>query len=154
MKDSGCNLKFILLGVGYHSPELDAMKAKMHELGLEDSIRLEPWINHADCQEFVRKSLFYISTALYEGLPLAIIEAMANGKAIIASDVVGNKDCVRNGENGYLLPLDAASYAEKIIQLVNDDDLRKDMGRKSREFFLKDFFIENRIKLLQRIYES
>ena len=154
VKDKGCNLKFILLGVGYHSPELETMKTKIQELGLTNFIKLEPWISHADCQEYVRKSLFYISTALYEGLPLAIVEAMSNGKAIIASDGFGNKDCVRHCENGYLLPLDAASYAEKIIQLVNDDDLRKDMGRKSREFFLKDFFIENRIKLLQRIYES
>ena len=102
----------------------------------------------------MRKSLFYISTALYEGLPLAIIEAMANGKAIIASDVVGNKDCVRNGENGYLLPLDADAYAEKIVQLVDDEELRRKMEKKSRELFLKEFFIENRIKLLQQIYES
>ncbi len=153
VKDKGCSLKFILLGVGYHSPELEMMKTKMAELGLEDTIRLEPWISHVDCQEFVRKSLFYISTALYEGLPLAVIEAMANGKAIIASDVVGNKDCVRNGENGYLLPLDANAYAERIIQLVNDEALRAKMEKKSREIFLKDFFIENRISYLQNQYD-
>ena len=153
VKDKGCNLKFILLGVGYHSPELEAMKAKMKALGLEYAIKLEPWINHADCQEFVRKSLFYISTALYEGLPLAVIEAMANGKAVIASDVVGNKDCVRDGENGFLLPLDAEMYAEKIIQLVNDNELRMAMEKKSRDLFLKEFFIENRITYLQNQYE-
>ena len=152
VKDKGCNLKFILLGVGYHSPELEAMKAKIQELDLEDTIRLEPWISHADCQEFVRKSLFYISTALYEGLPLAVIEAMANGKAIIASDVVGNKDCVRDGKNGYLLPLDAEAYAEKIIQLVNDDNLRMKMEKNSRDLFLREFFIENRISYLQNQY--
>ena len=100
----------------------------------------------------MRKSLFYISTALYEGLPLAIIEAMANGKAIIASDVVGNNDCVRNGENGYLLPLDAYAYADKIIQLVNDKELRTSMEEKSRALFLEEFFIENRIKYLQNQY--
>ena len=153
VKDKGCRLKFILLGVGYHSPELEAMKAKMKELGLEDTIHLEPWINHSDCQEFVRKSLFYISTALYEGLPLAVIEAMANGKAIIASDVVGNKDCVRDGENGFLLPLDAERYAEKIIQLVNDKELRMSMEKESRDLFLKEFFIENRIIYLQNQYD-
>lgn len=152
VKDKGCQLKFILLGVGYHSPELEAMKAKMKELDLEDTIRLEPWISHADCQAFVRKSLFYISTALYEGLPLAVIEAMANGKAIIASDVVGNKDCVRDGENGYLLPLDAEAYAEKIIQLVNDEELRMKMEKNSRDLFLREFFIENRISYLQNQY--
>ena len=153
VKDKGCHLKFILLGVGYHSPELEAMKAKIKELELEDTIRLEPWISHADCQEFVRKSLFYISTALYEGLPLAVIEAMANSKAIVASDVVGNKDCVRNGENGFLLPLDANAYAEKIIQLVNDKESRISMEKRSRDIFLKEFFIENRIIYLQKTYE-
>lgn len=153
VKDKGCGLKFVLLGVGYHSPELEAMKAKMAELGLEDTIKLEPWISHADCQEFVRKSLFYISTALYEGLPLAVVEAMSNGKAIVASDVVGNRDCVRDGENGYLLPLDADAYAEKIIQLVNDNELRGRMEKASRELFLKEFFIENRISYLQNQYE-
>ena len=152
VKDKGCHLKFILLGVGYHSPELEAMKVKMRELDLEDTIRLEPWISHVDCQEFVRKSLFYISTALYEGLPLAVIEAMANGKAIIASDVVGNKDCVRDGENGYLLPLDAEAYAEKIIQLVNDAELKMKMEKNSRDLFLREFFIENRISYLQNQY--
>lgn len=100
----------------------------------------------------MRKSLFYISTALYEGLPLAIIEAMANGKTIIASDVVGNKDCVRNGENGYLLPLDADAYADKIVQLVNDKELRTSMEEKSRALFLEELFIENRIKYLQNQY--
>ena len=83
---------------------------------------------------------------------LAIIEAMANGKAIIASDVVGNKDCVRNGENGYLLPLDADAYADKIIQLVNDKELRTSMEKNSRALFLEEFFIENRIKYLQNQY--
>ena len=83
---------------------------------------------------------------------LAIIEAMANGKAIIASDVVGNKDCVRNGENGYLLPLDEDAYADKIIQLVNDKELRTSMEEKSRALFLEEFFIENRIKYLQNQY--
>ena len=154
VKDKGCNLKFILLGVGYHSPELEAMKAKMAELGLEDTIHLEPWINHADCQEFVRKSLFYISTALYEGLPLAVIEAMANGKAIIASEVVGNKDCVHDGENGFLLPLVADRFAEKIIQLVNNEELRLFMEKKSRDLFLKEFFIEKRINYLQSQYKK
>ena len=154
VKDNGCGLKFILLGVGYHSPELEAMKTKMHELGLEDTIRLEPWISHADCQEFVRKSLFYISTALYEGLPLAVIEAMANGKAIIASDVVGNCDCVKDGENGYLLPLDADKYAEKITEILKNEELRKKMELNSRTIFEQEFLIENRIGLLQQEYAS
>lgn len=152
VKDKGSNLKFMLLGVGYHSPELAAMKVKMKKLGLEDAILLVPWINHADCQEFVRKSLFYISTALYEGLPLAVIEAMANGKAIVASDVVGNRDCVIDGKNGFLLPFDADTFAEIAIRLANDGTLRDRMGKQSRQAFEENFCIDKEIDDLQRKY--
>lgn len=151
-KDKGCNLKFILLGVGYHSPELAEVKQKIKGLQLEDTITLMPWVSHADCMEYVRKSAFYVTTALYEGLPLAVIEAMSVGKAIVASDVVGNKDCVNNGVNGHLLPLKADSFSEKIVELANNKDLRDKMGKSSREIFLRDFYIENRIHLLQMNY--
>lgn len=154
LSDRGCDLKFLLLGVGYHSPELDAMKAKIGELGLDNSITLVPWISHADCQEYVRGSLFYVTTSLYEGLPLSVIEAMANGKAIIASDVVGNRDCVEDGVNGWLLPLDANVFADRIIRLAADRPMREAMGEKSRQLFLSRFFIEKQIKSLQEIYEN
>lgn len=154
LKDKGCNLKFFLLGVGYHSPELEAMKAKINQLGLERNIILVPWIGHADCQEYVRGSLFYVTTSLYEGLPLSVIEAMANGKAIIASDVVGNKDCIKDGKNGWLLPLDIKIFANKIANLINDENLRNAMGIESRRLFFDNFFIKNQIGLLQKIYSS
>lgn len=153
-KDRGCNLKFVLLGVGYHSPELAEVKQKIQNLHIEDNIMLMPWVSHADCMEYVRRSSFYLSTAIYEGLPLAVIEAMSVGKAIIASNVVGNKDCVKNGINGYLLPLIVNDFADKIIELAQNDELRDKMGKKSRELFVNEFFIKNRIHLLQEKYEN
>ena len=153
-KDRGCKLKFILLGVGYHSPELAEVKQKIQDLQIADYITLMPWVSHADCMEYVRKSSFYISTAIYEGLPLAVIEAMSVGKAIVASDVVGNKDCVKNGINGYLLPMNVSEFADKIVELAQNDELRNKMGNESRELFVKEFYIENRIHLLQEKYEE
>ena len=52
----------------------------------------------------------------------------------------------------YLLTLDTEVYANRIIQLVNDKELRTSMGEKSRVLFLEEFFIENRIKYLQNQY--
>ena len=59
---------------------------------------------------------------------------------------------IRNGENGYLLPLDAEAYADKIIQLVNDKELRTFMVEKSSALFLEKFPIKNRVKYLQDQY--
>ncbi len=151
--DRGCSLNFVLLGVGYHLPELEAMRARIADLHLDNIVCLVPWISHANCQEYVSKSLFYVSTALYEGLPLTVIEAMANGKAIVASDVAGNSDCAKESVNGFLLPLNVDVFADRIIRLVNDEDLRMAMGRKSREIFLDEFFIEKQILKQQKIYE-
>ena len=99
-------VKFVLLGVGYYSPELDRMKTKIAEYALEEVISLFPWLNHRETLEYVNNSLFYLTVARYEGLPLAVIEAMSLGKAIVASDVAGNKDCVQDGYNGRLIPLE------------------------------------------------
>ena len=79
---------------------------------------------------------------------------MANGKPIIASNVVGNKDCVKDGVNGWLLPLDVKVFTDKIINLIADKCLQKEMGTKSRQIFLNEFFIKKQIGLLQKIYED
>ena len=96
--------------------------------------------------------MLYFMTSLYEGLPISVIEAMSLGKAIVASDVLGNKDSVKDGYNGYLLPLDEKVFVEKMNELVENDDKRKVMERNSRVYFESDFFIDNRIKALEKIY--
>lgn len=59
---------------------------------------------------------------------------------------------IRKVEISYLLTLDTVAYADRIIQLVNDKELRTSMEEKSRALFLEEFFIENRIKYLQNQY--
>lgn len=148
------NIHFLLLGVGYYSPDLNEVKSKIKKYQLENFITLLPWLNHADTMGYIKNSLFYLSTARYEGLPLAVIEAMALGKAIIASDVPGNMDCVNNGHNGYLLPLNIKEFKEKIIKLIEDDEIRIKFGENSLKNFEKQFNIKNRIKLLEDIYSD
>lgn len=145
-------IKFYLVGVGYYSPMLNEMKDKIHKLGLDDIIKMLPWLEHRETLGYLRKASVYLTTSLYEGLPIAVLEAMAMGKVIIASDVIGNQDCVRNEYNGYLLQMDAGSFAEKICQLIEDDKQRKKMEENSIKLFHSSFLIDNRIKELEQIY--
>ena len=103
---------------------------------------------------YVKNALFYLTTSRYEGLPLAVIEAMSLGKCIVASDVLGNKDCVKDGYNGYLLPLQENLFAKKIIELIEHPDLTETFGKNSRLLFEKDFLIQNRIPYLEAIYKT
>ena len=93
--------------------------------------------------EHLYYSDIYLSTSLYEGLPLSILEAMSVGLPIIASNVVGNLDTVENGINGYLYDLNDYSIAVKYLKILAlDESLRNLMGYNSfkiqREFFSKE----------------
>lgn len=146
------DIKFYLLGVGFYSPMLEDMKKLIHQYDMDDTFNLLPWLSHEETLKYVKGSLLYFMTSLYEGLPISVIEAMSLGKAVVASDVLGNKDCVKDGYNGYLLPLKEEVFVEKMNDLIENDEKRKEMEKNSRSYFETDFFIDNRIKALEGIY--
>lgn len=152
VKAKGCPLKFVLLGVGYFSSELEELKRKISTAQLDDVIRIEPWISHEECLGYLKSAMFYVTTSLYEGLPLSVIEAMSLGKAVIASDVIGNRDCVSNEKNGYLLPFDTEIFADKIVSLWSDNNTRTRFEENSRKIFISDFLIDTQINKLHDIY--
>ncbi|MDA3780174.1 MAG: glycosyltransferase [Bacteroidales bacterium] len=146
------DFRIYLLGVGYHSPDLDKLTYLIQEYSLSNHIILIPWIEQKEAFQYLSQSEFYISVSRYEGLPLSILEAMALSKPIVASNVSGNKDCVGNEENGYLLPLDINLFSEKIQELWNDHEKRDMLSKNSRIRYLNEFNIEKQIVLLQNIY--
>ena len=120
---------------------------------LEDTIQLLPWTNHNETLGYLKRATMYLTTSLYEGLPIAVLEAMAVGKAIIASDVIGNNDCIKDGFNGYLLPQNNADlFCDKICGLIENEELLNEMGQNSILEFMSRFYIDYRIKELESIY--
>ena len=146
------DIKFYLLGVGFYSPMLEDMKKLIHQYNMDDTFYLLPWLSHEETLKYVKGSLLYFMTSLYEGLPISVIEAMSLCKAIVASDVLGNKDCVKDGFNGYLLPLKENVFVGKMVELIENDEKRKEMEKNSRSYFESSFYINNRIKALEDIY--
>jgi len=145
---------FKLLGVGYYSPMLDEMKALIHKYGMDNTFELSPWLDHDTTLQITGRAEVYLTTSRYEGLPIAVLEAKALGKPVVATGVVGNNDCVRNGIDGYLLPDDADIMAEHTCRLLDDPQLRKRMGDAARQDFESRFLIENRIGKLEDIYRK
>lgn len=75
-----------------------------------------------------------------EGLPKALLEAAACGRAIVTTDVPGCREIVRDGENGILVQVrDPVALADALKKLILDPDLRLQMGHKGREMVLKEF---------------
>lgn len=147
-------VQFCLLGVGYYSPDLEEMKRQIEVYGLKDVIILKEWVDHDTTLRYVRNSVLYLTVSRYEGLPLAVVEAMALGKCIVASKVVGNVDCVRDFYNGRVLDLKVSDFVNAINELLDHPEKIEEYGRNSRELYEKEFDIQKRIGLLENIYHK
>ena len=84
----------------------------------------------------------YVASARKEGLPPSILEAMAAGLAVVATDVPGHRDVVVPGETGLLVtPEDPAALADAIAALLTDPARRKSLGQAGRERVRQEFSI-------------
>ncbi len=91
--------------------------------------------------DFLTKSDIFIFTPREpEGHPWVIVEAMASGLAIISTDQGAIVESVINGENGFIVKAKSPiEIADKLKLLINDSNLRAQMGKKSRQFYLEKF---------------
>ncbi|PJA97676.1 MAG: hypothetical protein CO128_11055 [Ignavibacteriales bacterium CG_4_9_14_3_um_filter_30_11] len=133
--DSDFNYSINILGDG----ELkDNFEKELLLNGLTGKIKLLG--AHLDISDILINSFCYISTSKWEGMPLSVIEAMAVGLPIIATNVTGNKDVVINNVNGFLYdinnPKEAAEY---ILKIAKDINLWNKFSKASREMAEKNY---------------
>ena len=95
--------------------------------------------SHANVKELLNDADLFALTSGWEGLPLSILEAMAYELPIIASDVGGVKEAVRDTENGFLIH---NNLTEVLRLLIEDKLLRNKMGARSREIYEANFTFE------------
>lgn len=95
--------------------------------------------NHSNIPALLNDSDIFVLTSSWEGLPLSILEAMSQELPIIASNVGGVKEVVRDWRNGFLIH---ENLSEKLSLLINDGLLRQKMGNKSREIYESSFTFE------------
>lgn len=109
-----------LIGDG---PVMPAVKSKIEQYKLGDRITLTGWIDGPNVERTLRESDIFVMPSTSEGLPVAAIEALKQGLALVASDIPGVMDVVTNGTNGLLLPVqDLTTWANGLGGLLKDPD--------------------------------
>jgi len=147
---SGINGRLVIIGDG---PE----RKKLMDMSIEYSVncdfkgRIAPEM----IQEELKNARVLVLPAVEgEGLPNVILEAMALGVPVIATDLAGIPDVLRDGKNGFIVkPRDIKSLREKILLLMNDERMLRKMSRNARKTAMK-YSWKNILTKLEEVYRE
>lgn len=143
------NYIYLICGSGKLENKLKEMTVK---LGLVEKVKFLGFRN--DISEICKTSDIFLFPSYQEGLPLAVMEAMAAGLPIICSSIRGNVDLIENGNGGFLHhPNDIDKFSASIENMIDNPYLIKEMG--SRNLIeAKKYDVEIVKKKMQEIYKS
>lgn len=132
--------RLVIVGGGEQSARV---AAAVHARGLTGHVELAGALPRAAAVARLAEADVFCLPSTYEGLPLAILEAMAAGLPVVATAVAGNSEAVEDGVSGLLVPPEsAAALAEALISLLLDPARRQQMGEAGRRRVAERFAIE------------
>jgi len=147
---AGLNAKISLIGDGPYYKDVQDWTQKQGYGQVVEFLG-----ERSDVAELLVSSDIFVLTSMYEGFPISILEAMRAGLPVVASDVGGVNEAVIEGKTGYLIPRsDANTLEARLRQLVENPDLRQNMGRAGREMFLKNFTQNAMLEKTQTVYDQ
>jgi glycosyltransferase involved in cell wall biosynthesis len=151
LKDSLPDIRLAICGDG----QLDSAQKMADELGIGSNVEFHGWIGvDQRAEELARASIFTLPS-YDEGLPMAMLEAMAAGKAIVVTSVGGIPEVIKDRENGLLVPpRNAHALAQALREILEDSSLRKRLAENSVRTIEARFSPPVVLGQLSRIYES
>ena len=139
---------FLIAGDGSLRHELEKLAAG---LTIESRVRFLGY--RTDILDVVSTFDVFVLSSLWEGLPLAVLEAMALEKPVVATSVPGTAEAVVDGESGYLVPLkDSPVLAQKTVELLRDPEKSRKMGKAGRRRVVDYFDLGRMVDEHERLY--
>lgn len=142
--------KLIIVGEGNN---LVPLKELATALGLSrEVIFTGPVDNLETCTHYNAADIFILPTLTVEGLPFVLLEAMACGKPVIASDIGGNCEVINHGKNGLLIrPGDITKLADEIISLIKNRNRADNLGIEAEATVKNQFSIDRMIRFTEQL---
>lgn len=141
---------FLIVGQGRLNPELQAIA---RETGISNNVIFTGL--RSDIAELLAMSDIFVLPSLWEGLSVAVLEAMAMKKPVVATNIAGMSELVINGETGVLVPIrDADALADAIINLLRYKQKAQRFGDAGRKRVTKFFSDDVVVTKLENLYEQ
>ena len=147
------NVKLFLVGWGERE---DILRKHIVTLGLKEHVILTGKKERQEVFKILSVTDVYVSSSLWEGLPIAVLEAMGFGIPVVATNVIGNREAVSHNASGLLVPTQSPAELEQaILSLIGNPELKKSMGEAGRkrvaDCFTKGEFIRKHEEFYREI---
>lgn len=146
----GIDARFFLIGDGELRAEVEA---EIRRRGRTGQIIVLGW--RYDVPQLVGALDLFVLPSRWEGLSLALLEALAAGVPVVATDIPGNREVVVEGVDGLLAPCgDASALAVQMQKLLMHHGLRREYGQAARQVIHREHRLDTRIDSLESLYRS
>jgi glycosyltransferase involved in cell wall biosynthesis len=153
LTERGVSARFVLVGEPDRDNPAAVPEADLRAWHGQHGV--EWWGRREDMVEVLHAAHIACLPSYREGLPKTLLEAAACGLPIVTTDAPGCREVVRDGDNGLLVPVRAASaLADALRKLIENAPLRSEMGRRSRERAVAEFSREQVIAETLAVYQE
>ena len=153
LKEQGVRARFVLVGRTDPANPTDVGEPVVRAWEAEGAI--EWWGYRTDMAAVLAMAHVVCMPSYREGLPRVLIEAAACARPIVTADVPGCREIVRHEVNGLLVPpRDAPATAAAIRRLLEDEGLRREMGRRARDMAVAEFAVDAFVAKTLAVYRS
>lgn len=139
--------RLLIIGDGELRGELERQAAT---LALGDRIKFTGDRNDVD--QLLTGADIATLSSLSEGISLTLLEAMAAGLPVIATNVGGNPTIISEGREGFLVPVETSAYAAALARLLDSESLRTSLGRAARETVIRNWSVHQMAAQYEELY--
>jgi glycosyltransferase involved in cell wall biosynthesis len=143
-------VRFVIVG---HGPEEADLRRLAESLGISEVCTFAGL--RFDVAQLLSAFDVFVLSSVLEGLPRTVIEAMAMGCPIVATDIDGVREELKHNETGLLVPpADPIALAKAILMLLDDREKAEHLGRKARKGVEEEFSVEKTVRETEKVYLS
>lgn len=150
LTDSRNGLKCVWIGGGDDEARVRVL---LENMNLHGRAELTGWLTAPEARERMRALDIFVHYSRWDAMPNAVLEAMASGLPVVASDNIGNRDAVEDGITGFIVK-NEIELLERCQQLIDDKALRLKLGEAGRERVQRAFSRERMLAELSRLYAA
>lgn len=149
LKARGTGFRLLLIGGG---PMQESLEAEVRKLDLGDQVRFVGWVTEAADRALPACDIF-VQSSLWEAMSVVVLEAMANGKAVVVTRVGENPYVIDDGKTGLTVPAaDPHALAETLHRVLSDPALRTRLGDAARSRHAERFTIGHMVADYENLY--